>query len=65
MNNQKVYAYAFSGSRYDTGTPIGLLKASIEIALRRPDISADLREYLASLNSDAFDSTDLTTWLDD
>lgn len=65
MNHQKVYAYAFSGSRYDTGTPLGLLKASIEIALRRPDIATDLREYLGSLDSDAFDSADLRIWLDD
>ena len=65
MNHQKVYAYAFSGSRYDTGMPLGLLKASIEIALRRPDISNDFREYLGSLDSDAFDSADLRIWLDD
>ncbi len=65
MNHQKVYAYAFSGSRYDTGTPLGLLKASIEIALRRPDISTDFREYLGSLDTDAFDSADLRIWLND
>src|SRR3989304_1902643 len=32
-----VYAYRFEGKRYDTGRPLGLLKASVEIALRRPD----------------------------
>ena len=45
-----VYAYRFEGKRYDTGRPLGLLKASIEIALRRPDIGPHLRDYLRSLD---------------
>lgn len=44
-----VYAYEFEGTRYDTGTPIGHLKASIALALRRPDLGPALREYLSGL----------------
>ena len=37
--------------RFDTGTPIGYLKAAIAITMRRPDIGAELAEYMSSLAS--------------
>ncbi len=43
---QGIYACEFEGVRYDTGTPIGWLKATIAFALKHPEISAELREYL-------------------
>ena len=46
---QEVYAYQFEGRRYDTGRPLGLLTAAIEIALRRADIGPGLREFLRNL----------------
>jgi len=45
-----MYAYRFEGVRYDTGRPLALLRASIEIGLRRPDIAPDLRAYLRGLD---------------
>ena len=33
--------------RFDTGNPLGYLKAAVSITLRRPDIGADLAEFLA------------------
>ncbi len=36
MQEQEVYAYAFEGTRYDAGTTMGWLKASVELALQRP-----------------------------
>jgi UTP--glucose-1-phosphate uridylyltransferase len=50
LAEQPVYAYLFEGRRYDTGRPLGLLKASVEIALRRPDIGPDFRRYLLGLD---------------
>jgi UTP--glucose-1-phosphate uridylyltransferase len=47
---QPVYAYLFEGRRYDTGRPLGFLKASVEMALRRSDIGPDFRRYLRSLD---------------
>ena len=47
MAEQDVYAYAFEGRRYDAGTTMGWLKASVELALERPDIGAEFRRYLA------------------
>ena len=36
--------------RFDTGTPIGYLKAAIAITLRRPDIGEELGNFVASLD---------------
>ena len=38
MEEQAVYAYEFEGTRYDAGTTMGWLKASVELALQRPDL---------------------------
>jgi len=50
MQEQDVYGYAFEGVRYDAGMPMGWLKASIELALLRPDVGPELRRYLVSLD---------------
>jgi UTP--glucose-1-phosphate uridylyltransferase len=50
MQEQDVYGYAFDGVRYDAGTTMGWLKASVELALGRPDIGAEFRDYLQALD---------------
>ncbi len=50
LAEQPIYAYRFEGRRYDTGRPLGLLQASVEMALRRPDIGPDFRRYLQGLD---------------
>ncbi len=40
------YGLKFSGQRYDTGTPLGLLTTSIAYGLKRPDIAPGLREFM-------------------
>src|SRR5437870_4532085 len=47
---QDVFAYAFEGRRYDAGTTMGWLKASVDLALERPDLGAEFRSYLAGLD---------------
>lgn len=37
LESQELYAYEFQGRRYDAGTPMGLLRASLEFALARED----------------------------
>ena len=49
LNQQTVYAYEFEGVRYDIGTPLGWLKATVALALKNPDIGPELREYLRQL----------------
>ena len=50
MVEQDVYAYAFEGKRYDAGTTMGWLKASVELALTRHDIGGEFRRYLRGLD---------------
>ena len=46
LPTQDVYAYRFPGVHFDTGTPAGMLKASVHAALRRPDVAGDVRRWL-------------------
>ena len=49
LEQQAIYAYEFDGVRYDAGTPLGWLEATIAFALKHPDIGQELREYLRQL----------------
>lgn len=46
ISKEKVYAYCFEGERYDIGDKFGYIKATIDFALERPDLSSKIREYL-------------------
>lgn len=50
LKQQKLYAYELEGIRYDTGSPLGWLKANIALALKREDLRPGLREYLDELS---------------
>ena len=49
MEEQGVYGYEFEGTRYDAGTTMGWLKASVELALQRPELEKEFRRYLSGL----------------
>ncbi len=49
LNDQDIYALRFQGTRYDVGNPMGLLRASIEMALRREDTGPAFGEFLRRL----------------
>ncbi|MFA5317131.1 MAG: UTP--glucose-1-phosphate uridylyltransferase GalU [Dehalococcoidales bacterium] len=46
LDHQAIYALEFEGTRYDTGTPLGMLKANLALALKEPALSRELRAYL-------------------
>lgn len=46
---EAVYAYNFSGTRYDVGEKLGFIKTTIEFALQRGELKHDLLEYLQSV----------------
>ena len=50
LRDQPMFACRLQGRRYDTGRPLGLLKASLELALERPDLGPELRRYLRGLD---------------
>jgi len=47
--NEPIYALQFQGRRHDTGDKLGFLQATVEYALKRPDLGAAFRQYLHSL----------------
>ena len=46
---QAMYAYAFEGRRYDVGDKLGFLEATIDFALKRPQLREDLLAYLQKI----------------
>ena len=53
--HKAVYAYEFAGCRYDVGDKLGFLKATVEMALKRPDLHDDFAAYLKMLNDGGLD----------
>ena len=49
LRSQSIYALRFQGVHYDVGNPLGLLKASVELALQREDIGPAFMEFLEHL----------------
>jgi UTP--glucose-1-phosphate uridylyltransferase len=49
LQREKLYGYVFDGKRHDTGDKLGFLKATVEFALKRPDLGGSLREWLKGL----------------
>jgi UTP--glucose-1-phosphate uridylyltransferase len=49
LRTRAIYAYRFEGKRYDAGDKLGFLQATVEFALRRPDLGDAFREYLKGL----------------
>jgi len=50
LARQPIFALEFEGKRFDTGSKIGFLKATVELALKRADLGKEFRDYLVSLN---------------
>jgi UTP--glucose-1-phosphate uridylyltransferase len=48
LSDEQVLAYRYDGRRFDCGSKLGYLKATVEFALRHPEVSEDFSEYLAS-----------------
>jgi UTP--glucose-1-phosphate uridylyltransferase len=49
LERQAIYGYRFEGTRYDTGNKLGYLKATVEYALKRPDLGEEFLAYLRGL----------------
>jgi UTP--glucose-1-phosphate uridylyltransferase len=50
---ERIYGYTFEGKRHDAGDKLGFLKATVEFALKRPDLGPDFADYLKSLKMEA------------
>jgi len=44
---EAVYAYAFDGRRYDCGSKLGYLEATVDFGLKHPETGAGFARFLA------------------
>lgn len=51
LKSQNIHAYKIQGKRYDIGSKLGYLKATIELALQREDLKDDIKNYLKEILS--------------
>jgi UTP--glucose-1-phosphate uridylyltransferase len=51
MREEAVYAYRFKGKRYDCGSKLGYLQATVEYALGHPALGKDFKKYLRHLGA--------------
>jgi len=49
MNQEQILAYEFKGKRYDCGSKLGYLQATVEYALKHDELREDFRKYLAGM----------------
>jgi UTP--glucose-1-phosphate uridylyltransferase len=49
LRREKVFAYRYEGIRYDCGSKEGFLQATVELALKHPELGASFRTYLQGL----------------
>ena len=49
LKDEAVYAYAYAGKRFDCGSKLGFLKATVELALRHPETAPEFKAYLKGL----------------
>lgn len=46
MQHEQVYAYQFTGKRYDCGSKLGYLEATVAYALKHPELADDFKRSL-------------------
>ena len=52
LKKRPFYAVRFNGTRHDAGDKLGFLIATVEFALKRPDLAPEFVKYLRSVNLD-------------
>lgn len=58
LREEQVLAYEFDGQRYDCGSKLGYLKATIEYGLKHRELGDEFRQYLQAL-TDRFAEVDI------
>ena len=48
LRREKVFAYRYEGTRYDCGSKLGFLQATVDLAQKHPEVGADFSEWLAA-----------------
>jgi UTP--glucose-1-phosphate uridylyltransferase len=54
LTEERVIAYAFDGRRYDCGSKLGYLEATVDFGLKHPETADAFAHFLASRWGSAF-----------
>lgn len=54
MENEEILACEFTGKRYDVGSKLGFLQATVEFALKREDLNQEFMEYLRGICQEGY-----------
>ena len=46
MRREKVFAYRYQGTRYDCGSKLGFLQATVDLGKQHPEFGADFQQWL-------------------
>ncbi len=49
LKKEKVFAYAFDGTRYDCGSKLGYLQASVALGMKHPEVGAAFTKHLKTM----------------
>lgn len=49
MSEEQVYAYEFSGTRYDCGSKLGYLQATVELGMKHAEVGEEFSAYLKNV----------------
>jgi len=49
IKEQSIYAYKFKGKRYDCGSKLGYLKATVACALKHPELAQSFKSFLSTI----------------
>jgi UTP--glucose-1-phosphate uridylyltransferase len=48
LREESIFAYEFEGRRYDCGSKLGYLQATVNLALKHPELAEDFRAFIAA-----------------
>ncbi len=51
LKNEGVIAYNYLGKRFDCGSKLGFLQATVELALKHPEVALEFQAYLQALKT--------------
>jgi UTP--glucose-1-phosphate uridylyltransferase len=49
LKKREIYGYLFKGKRYDAGSKLGFLQATVELGLKHPELSREFKRYLRGI----------------
>ena len=46
LRREKVFAFRYQGTRYDCGSKLGFLQATVDLGVQHPEVGAEFSDWL-------------------